>query len=486
MMEFTKADRRKLKAYFARYSIPTEENFADLIDGTLNQNDDGIVKLPNEPLSIQASGAPEGSRATLNLYNDFANPAPDWTLTLRGEGEDGALSREGLNITDSAGQSRLFIDKASGNVGLGTTMPQQKLEVAGIIRAQGFELSQRENPLRHRMYPADPIIYQNIFEPYRSGVMKKIGNPIGWDDTAYAQTQWHGRLIINIGTGENADGNGVEINIPAGYNTLWIRVLGERWETFKAYFLDGAQETVGIWSGGLRNNNHFSPDGSLSDGNNMDANAYGPNWPEAYAVRNSVTDKSLSGNQWLPIPVGRAGRLALVTKNYTQFGGWLSGLAFSRNPWGHASLPAVSYHWAFNGGNATRWDGQWVNWYGDTLTALQNNATTTLRVPVMPTGRDKLFYMVEHNNYWNGAFHREIRVKGTPVERFLSTYDNPFARHFNGKTYARYIAARIPAGLITSTDRFLDVAIDGTATEIAIFFREAGTHDMDVPPLAEA
>jgi hypothetical protein len=49
--------RPDLKAYFVKNSIPTESNFADLINGLLNQKDDGVVKLANTPLSIEAVGA---------------------------------------------------------------------------------------------------------------------------------------------------------------------------------------------------------------------------------------------------------------------------------------------------------------------------------------------------------------------------------------------------------------------------------------------
>ena len=77
--------------------------------------------------------------------------------------------------------------------------------------------------------------------------------------------------------------------------------------------------------------------------------------------------------------------------------------------------------------------------------------------------------------------HNGIRVNGQPIERFLATYENPFARHWNSKCFNRYIAARIPANLIPSDGRFLEVCIDMSLQNQGIHFREIGTHDLDTP-----
>ena len=43
-MDIDKRNRTELKAYFVKNAIPTQSNFAELIDAMLNQKDDGIVK----------------------------------------------------------------------------------------------------------------------------------------------------------------------------------------------------------------------------------------------------------------------------------------------------------------------------------------------------------------------------------------------------------------------------------------------------------
>ena len=111
-----------------------------------------------------------------------------------------------------------------------------------------------------------------------------------------------------------------------------------------------------------------------------------------------------------------------------------------------------------------------------------------LQVPVIPNGRDKLLYLVnapqlkDEGSYDNGLQLTGIRVNGQPVERFLATYDNPFARYWNSRPGCNYNAALVPAEMIPADARFLEVEIDLSRQFDDIKFREVGTHDLDVPP----
>jgi hypothetical protein len=316
-------------------------------------------------------------------------------------------------------------------------------------------------PLYHRMYPENPLVYQDIFNAKNAGAIVKFGNP-RYDETTYtSKNLWNERPIIKFGGDKEDDGNGALVTIPPGYDTVWVRVLGDRWTVMKAYFTDGAKENLGLWAGGYRATNCYCPDGSLSDG-----------------VHFSTDNQNRTAHQWLPIPTGRSGQLALVAKPNTNWEFWVSGLAFSRNPWGHAGQSAVAYHWKLNGGDEVKWNTHL--WNDDVLAEITAKTNSVLVVPVVPNGRDKLLYLVEHNNNWNGAMHNGITVNGTPIERFLATYDNPFARHWNSKFYERYFAARIPASLIPA-DRWLKVRIDMSKQTNSIYFREIGTHDLDTP-----
>ena len=134
-----------------------------------------------------------------------------------------------------------------------------------------------------------------------------------------------------------------------------------------------------------------------------------------------------------------------------------------------------------NGGDATVWADGWHNWNNDTLSKINAKTSWELKVPVVPSGRDKLLYLVEHNNNWNGTMHTGITVNGTAVQRFRATYDNPFARHWNSKQYQRYVATYIPASMIPADSRYLSVKIDMSKQDDDINFREIGTHDAETP-----
>lgn len=368
-----------------------------------------------------------------------------------GEVKADKLTGDGSEISvGSADTLKQTLDKKFDKTG-GTITGQ--MEVTKVLRAYTVLLS---NPMRHRMYPASPVLYQDIFEAKNEGVIVKLGTP-NYNETSWPTTKpWFDRPIIMFGRNNQDDGNGAKVTIPKGYDTVWVRVLGDRWNVINAYFLDENKEKLGLWTGGWRSSNSYSPDGSLADGHHV-------------------------RHQWVPIPAGRAGELALISKPHTDHEFWISGLAFSKNPWAHAVQSAVGYHWGVNDGDPTAWGKNWRNWNGDSLSRINPKTQLKLKVPVVPSGRDKLLYLVEHNNNWNGAMHTGITVNGESIERFMATYDNPFARHWNSKIYHRYIAAHIPASKIKPGDRFLTVIIDMMKQDKGIHFREIGTHDMDIP-----
>ena len=379
------------------------------------------------------------------------------TLQVRGDAAlAGAEVRQTLAVQGAAQLAQANVAGAltvGGPLAVGGTASLAELDVAGVVRARVVEAT---TPMQHRMYPADPLVHQDIFAAMQQGVVAKLGTP-AYDDLSYAGAKdWYGRNIVKFGGNNEADGNGAKVVVPPGYDTVWIRVLGDRWNAVHAYFLDGKLEDLGLWTGGHRAANNYAPDGGLADGH-------------------------YQRHQWIPIAAGRAGELALVSKPGTDSSFWLSGIAFSRNPWSHAVQAAVGYHWRVNGGQATSYAAGWHDWNGDALSRIDAGSKLELRVPVVASGRDKLLYLVEHNNNWNGAMHGRITVDGQEIERFTATYDNPFARHWNSKSFNRYIAARIPAERIPADARYLGVVIDMGLQDNGIHFREIGTHDLEVP-----
>lgn len=117
-----KKNRTTLKERFKKGAIPTEADFADLIDSMLNQAEDNISKLPNDALRVTATGVDE---AVVNFYRVENNEEKlAWQFKQKPDG------KAGLSISDTVAP-RLFIENATGNVGVGTTTPKAKFQVLG-------------------------------------------------------------------------------------------------------------------------------------------------------------------------------------------------------------------------------------------------------------------------------------------------------------------------------------------------------------------
>ena len=135
-MKIDKTGRDTLKSYFVKNAVPTASNFEDLINAGLNQREDGIAKLPGEPLSIQADGDDASQKKLLNLYRNFNDPAPAWSMALnpRDDPKNPATANAGFGLADGDGNCRLFIDQSTGRLGLNTVAPKMRLDVAGVAR----------------------------------------------------------------------------------------------------------------------------------------------------------------------------------------------------------------------------------------------------------------------------------------------------------------------------------------------------------------
>lgn len=136
-MNENKRPRSALKTYFAKNAIPTEQQFGQLIDSGINQRDDGVYKNPGDPLAIEAAGDDTSLKRTVNFYLSFADADPAWSIALKARSvpANPATARLGWSVLDAVGTPRLTVDAASGNVGVGTVEPKEKLEVAGRVRA---------------------------------------------------------------------------------------------------------------------------------------------------------------------------------------------------------------------------------------------------------------------------------------------------------------------------------------------------------------
>jgi len=130
-----KPNRATLKSYFVKNAIPTADNFADLIDGLINQQDDGIAKLPGEPLRLTTESSETGFMKVINFYKSLSDQKPAWSMSLnpRVDPANADSAKPGWSISDADGNSKLFIDESTGNVGIGTVEPKATLQVNGSL-----------------------------------------------------------------------------------------------------------------------------------------------------------------------------------------------------------------------------------------------------------------------------------------------------------------------------------------------------------------
>ncbi len=195
-----KQKRSELKSYFVKNAIPTEQNFSDLIDSMLSQADDGIFKLPDDPLSIVAAGGVDSQKKTLYLYEDYtAESTPSWVVSLnpRSDPGDASTARAGLSIGDADGESRLFIDRSTGNIGVGTVTPAARLQVVGgaIMPAIGQDESAGINFEKYEGGGTEDGAWLRYYSSYSEQMRFVIG--VGNDPSDHMAIMASGRLGIN-------------------------------------------------------------------------------------------------------------------------------------------------------------------------------------------------------------------------------------------------------------------------------------------------
>lgn len=147
----TKQDRTTLKSFFRDGALPSAERYADLIDSTVNQIEDGFSKTPGDGLRLASVGE---SRAVMSLYQGLSTPYPSWVLE-HGETVGSLHFRQGLGLAGNDLDSEASNAKSDsvsggttpapsgvtlscdGRLGVHSDTPEWRLDVDGIARMQG-------------------------------------------------------------------------------------------------------------------------------------------------------------------------------------------------------------------------------------------------------------------------------------------------------------------------------------------------------------
>jgi len=122
----TSKSRQELRSRFVRNAIPTEADFADLIAASLNQADDGVLKLPDQPLGLVRQ---KPDQPVLRFFADPAAEGSVWQVQL------GAGDKPGFGLAAADGKLALFVDGATGNVRIGAAA-STAVTVAGNLRLE--------------------------------------------------------------------------------------------------------------------------------------------------------------------------------------------------------------------------------------------------------------------------------------------------------------------------------------------------------------
>lgn len=129
--------RNSLKDFFRSGKMPCEEDFIDLIDSTVNVEDDGFKKTNEEGLKVSQF---TDSGKLMSFYENTTEGDPLWQVELRKSGSEEDSSSLHVS-TPSQDESNSVVtlvgSPAVTAVGIGTRIPECTLDVNGIMSCEG-------------------------------------------------------------------------------------------------------------------------------------------------------------------------------------------------------------------------------------------------------------------------------------------------------------------------------------------------------------
>ena len=120
-------NRTTLKNYFKSGSLPSEDQFEDLIDSMLNMRDEGFDKTAEQGFKV--AQLPEGR--LISFFEDISIKSPIWSVKIDLKSGDRKFSF--LNKNDE----EILTLTQDGKVGIKQNKPDFELDVAGTIASHG-------------------------------------------------------------------------------------------------------------------------------------------------------------------------------------------------------------------------------------------------------------------------------------------------------------------------------------------------------------
>lgn len=127
----TLRNRETLRHFFDEGQLPTQDHFRDLIDSMLNMSDEGFRKTAENGFEV---AAPMGYDTLLSFYREQEAQQARWSM---GFGRDDQLQLSPGRHGDAGRPEPVLALDASGRVGVGTSTPGHRLDLAGVLASQG-------------------------------------------------------------------------------------------------------------------------------------------------------------------------------------------------------------------------------------------------------------------------------------------------------------------------------------------------------------
>jgi hypothetical protein len=302
--------RAELKQYFVKNAIPTEGNFADLIDSPLNQSDDGLFKQPGQPLAVVSTGGDQ--QRVLQLYAAYPAANPDWLLSLNPRHPTASTGNlAGLGIADGAGNTRLVLDTKGNLTVTGDVTATGRGTFPGGITAGPVQASGNGGVVN--IEGSDHAYIQWYSMKVASGRKGWIGYD-GANTTTMTIQNDAGVLAlggsrVTVGPGLSV-GNGLEVTLPAGtdpWNRFIVNTTNLWGDAGNQYATIGAGGAAGI----MFYNPHvvwYAPDNRASIRYGRTGGRAGDTWWDAGVRADGGFSFTASDN-------GGAGEVLKISKN---------------------------------------------------------------------------------------------------------------------------------------------------------------------------
>jgi hypothetical protein len=220
-----KKNRKTLRRYFEKGRLPSEDQFGDLVDSTLNTIDEGFDKTPENGFEISLIGEHE------RLISFFKAAAPNdavWTIDYDQKKDRLLISKPVAEDDVEATAAMTF--SGDGYVGVNNPSPGHTLDVGGVIAAHGRIGA---NPDNQKTVAADGN-WHNIAGPLRGCQAFEVMAGVG-----------------SQGTGKYALMNALAMNTfnPRGWLFNFLN-LKKRIRYQHAYYLSRGNRIMLRWANG--------------------------------------------------------------------------------------------------------------------------------------------------------------------------------------------------------------------------------------------